>query len=405
MEPVTWFQKALVSLSGELDLVVVLLGAVVSWLVVRHVVVRGINLGLRRTKNRWDDAIIEHRVLEAAAWLAPILVVYFGAKAFPPVQPVAERASQALAFVVIVVVADRLLSAGLSIYNQYPISRKRPLKGWIQIVKIFLYTMGGITALCVLIDQSPWALLSGVGAMTAVLLLIFRDTILSLVASLQLVSNDMVHVGDWIEMPKYEADGDVIEIALHTVKVQNWDKTITTIPTHKLVEESFKNWRGMAESGGRRIKRAIYIDQSSIRFCDDDLIRRLSSIQILRPYIETKLKELEEYNKSRGVDDTQPVNGRRMTNIGTFRAYCVAYLKEHPKIRKDMTFLVRQLPPTPQGLPLEIYVFTNDTVWANYEGIQADIFDHLLASIPEFDLKVFQKPSGFDVRSLIQEKP
>ena len=236
--------------------------------------------------------------------------------------------------------------------------------------------------------------------MTAVLLLIFRDTILSFIASLQITSNDLVRVGDWIEVPKFGADGDVIDIALHTVKIQNWDKTITVIPTHKLIDETFKNWRGMAQSGGRRIKRSILIDIESIRICDDALVERLKKIHLITDYVQDKLQELDEYNAEQQIDTSSPVNGRRMTNIGTFRAYVVAYLRHHKRIHQQMTFLVRQLPPGPTGLPLEIYVFTNDTAWAKYEAIQADIFDHILAVVPEFDLRVFQSPTGRDFSNL-----
>ncbi len=378
----------------------ILLLSVLSYIVVKRFVVRGIHYAINKTRISWDDAFVEHRVFDNLAYLAPAMVIYFGAGTFFQAAHIIQRIISGYVFFVIILIIDRILSAALSIYDSYPISRKRPLKGYVQIIKIFLYVMGGIIVICLLIDQSPWALLSGLGALTAVFLLIFRDTILSFIASLQIITNDLIHVGDWIEMPKYGADGDVIEMALHTVKVQNWDKTITTIPTYKLIDESFKNWRGMTECGGRRIKRALLIDQTSIRFCDEQMIKKFMKIQVLRPYIERKLAELEAYNREQGIDTSQVVNGRRMTNIGTFRAYCIAYLKQHPNIRQDMTFIVRQLAPTPDGLPLEIYVFSNDTAWANYEAIQADIFDHLLAVVPEFGLRVYQRPSGHDLASL-----
>ena len=231
-------------------------------------------------------------------------------------------------------------------------------------------------------------------------MLVFRDSILGFVAGIQLAANRMVSVGDWIEMPAYGADGDVLEVALTTVKVQNWDKTITTIPTYALISESFKNWRGMSESGGRRIKRSVSIDMSSIKFCDLEMLERFEKIQYISGYIEQKKNELKDFNRAMSVDTASLVNGRRMTNIGTFRAYVQAYLQNHPKINKDMTFLIRQLPPTENGLPIEIYVFSNDKVWANYEAIQADIFDHVLAVVPEFDLRVYQNPTGADFRIL-----
>jgi miniconductance mechanosensitive channel len=242
--------------------------------------------------------------------------------------------------------------------------------------------------------------LSGLGALTAVLLLVFKDTILGFVAGIQLSANKMVAVGDWIEMPKYGADGDVIDVALTTVKVQNFDKTITTIPAYALISDSFKNWRGMFQSGGRRIKRAVHIDMQTVMFCNEEMLARFAKIQYISEYIQRKKEELEKHNAKHQVDNSNLVNGRRMTNVGTFRAYVTEYLKNHPKIHRELTFLVRQLAPGESGLPIEIYVFTNDTEWAHYEAIQADIFDHILAVLPEFDLRVFQNPSGMDFHAL-----
>ena len=236
---------------------------------------------------------------------------------------------------------------------------------------------------------------------TAVLLLIFKDAILGFVAGIQLSANNMIHIGDWIDMPKYGADGDVIDITLTTVKVQNWDKTISTIPAYSLISDSFKNWRGMSESGGRRIKRSINIDMNTICFCDEQMIEKYRHIQYIADYIDAKKREIDEHNIAANVDDSELVNGRRMTNIGTFRAYVIAYLKNHPKINRDMTFLVRQLQPNENGLPIEIYVFSSDKVWANYEAIQADIFDHILAAVPNFGLRVFQNPTGSDFNRLL----
>jgi miniconductance mechanosensitive channel len=243
-------------------------------------------------------------------------------------------------------------------------------------------------------------LLSGIGAMTAVILLIFKDTILSFVAGIQITGYDLIHVGDWIEMPEYGADGDVIDIALHTVKVQNWDKTITVIPTHKLTENSFKNWRGMQQAGGRRIKRALYIDQNSVSACNDEMIERFSKINLIADYVQKKKEELEKHNRENKIDSSVKVNRRQMTNIGTFRAYAQAYLEKHSKINHSLTTMVRQLPPGPNGLPMEVYAFTNTTEWLAYESIQGDIFDHLLSVVPEFDLHIFQNPAGMDFRKL-----
>jgi miniconductance mechanosensitive channel len=250
--------------------------------------------------------------------------------------------------------------------------------------------------------MSPWGIISVLGGMTAVTMLVFKDTIVGFFASIQLTATDMVRVGDWIEMPSYGADGDVISISIHTIRVQNWDKTISTIPTYSLVSNSFKNWRGMAESGGRRIKRALMIDINSIHFCDDEMFSRLSHIKLLSNYLQTKQEEILEYNRSHQVvqEDDLDINGRRQTNIGIFRAYIIAYLKENPQISRNMTFLVRQLAPTEHGLPLEIYVFSTDKRWAEYETIQADIFDHLFASLPIFGLRAFQNPTGYDLQLL-----
>ena len=298
-------------------------------------------------------------------------------------------------------VISSFLDLFLTIYGSSKTSHDIPLKATVQVIKIVVYFVCGIFIVSLILNKTPLYLLSGLSALGAVLLLVFRDSILGFVAGIQLIANRMVAKGDWIEMPKYDADGDVIEIALTTVKVQNWDKTIATIPTYALIGESFKNWRGMKESGGRRIKRTINIDVSTIKFCNEEMLKRFSEIQYIANYIQIKKEELSTYNDENEVDNTSLANGRRLTNVGTFRAYTVAYLRNHPMISQEMTFLVRHLAPAGYGLPIEIYVFSKDTIWANYEGIQADIFDHLLAVVPEFDLKVFQNPSGSDFHRLV----
>ncbi|MHC4077849.1 MAG: mechanosensitive ion channel family protein, partial [Planctomycetota bacterium] len=286
------------------------------------------------------------------------------------------------------------------IYTKRKGAGRRPIKGYVQIAKIFVYVVGIVSTIALLFGKAPWLFISGFGAFTAILLLVFKDTILSLVASIQLTTNDMIRIGDWVEVPSAGADGDVIDIALHTVKIQNWDKTVTTVPTHSLIAGSFKNWRTMPESGGRRIKRSIYIDISTIHFLDDKDIERFSKFALLQDYMGRKTQELDAYNKEYATDPTIVVNARRLTNIGTFRHYVVEYLKQHPRIHKGMTFLIRQLQPTPKGLPLEIYIFSNITGWVDYEGIQSDIFDHLLAALPEFDLMAFQDPAGSNITEL-----
>lgn len=375
--------------------------AILSYFVAKQVFVRLLVYAAQKTRASWDDVLVQEGVFKHLPFLAPAVVFYLAAPVFPEafVEPI-QRISTAYVVMNVVVLLDRLLNTILVLYRTTPRAQRRPIKGFIQVAKIFVYIIGGIVGISLLIDQSPWTFLTGLTAMTAVLLLIFRDTILSFVASIQINSNDMIRVGDWIEMPKFGADGDVIEMALNTVKVQNWDKTITTIPTYKLVEDSFKNWRGMSECGGRRIARSILIDQASVRFLDDEMVEKLKCIDILKPYLEAKEKDLAEYHEAREIDTSELLNGRRLTNIGTFRAYVSLYLKQHPNVREDMTLLVRQQAPSPQGLPLQIYAFTDTTAWGDYEGIQGDIFDHLLAAIPQFGLRIYQQPSGQDVSEL-----
>jgi miniconductance mechanosensitive channel len=384
------------------QVVVVLLVAVVSFFACRQIVVRLLLYTAHKTKAQWDDFLVHHGVFAHLPYLAPAAVFFLFAGAFPEVlvEPL-RRLTTAYIALNVVILVDRFLNAGLAMYQTFEVAQKRPIKGYIQITKIFVFVIGGIVVISLLLNQSPWVFLGGLGAMTAVILLIFRDTILSFVASIMIASNDMVRVGDWVEMPKYGADGDVIDMALNTVKVQNWDKTITTIPTYKLVEDSFKNWRGMQASGGRRIARCLTLDMSTVRFLDQQSVDELKKIDILKPYLEAKEQELAAQGTSASVGAKAAVlNGRRLTNVGTFRAYVVAYLKHHPRIRQDMTFLVRQLEPSSTGLPLQIYVFTNTVVWAEYEGIQADVFDHLFAAVPLFGLRLFQAPTGQDIAGL-----
>jgi miniconductance mechanosensitive channel len=355
---------------------------------------------ISKSKSTWDDAALRQRTLNNLAHLAPALVIYL-------LTPIAldgmsetisfiSSATQIYMIVVLMLVLDSLLNTVEEIYQDFEASKEIPIKGFLQVLKLALYFLTAVFVISILLNKTPVYLLSGIGALTAVLMLIFRDAILGFVAGIQLAANKMVSNGDWIEMPGYGADGDVLEVTLTTVKVQNWDKTITTIPTYALISESFKNWRGMELSGGRRIKRAVNIDMSSIKFCDEEMLERFGQIQYISEYIQTKKNELAEFNHATNVDNASLVNGRRMTNIGTFRAYVKAFLHNHPDINKDMTFLIRQLSPTEHGLPIEIYVFSKDKVWANYEAIQADIFDHILAVIPEFDLRVYQSPTGGD---------
>lgn len=382
------------------DLLLLIFGlslSAVAYYVLRGKILPWLHRLLRKTPTKWDEFLMEQGVLDSAALLIPAAILY---RVAPYLAVLQDGATQLLKVAVILVTAvslDRLLRAGLAVYNTFPISVRMPLKGLVQILQIALWAFAGTIVFSLLLGQSPWILLSGLGAVSAVLLVVFQDTILAFFAGLQLTINDQVRVGDWIEVPKYNADGSVAEVALHYVKVRNWDRSITTIPTHKLTGDSFVNWRGMFEGGGRRIKRSVLIDQTSVRFLDEELLERLSKIQLLQDYLRRKKEEIEEYNRKHNIDESSLVNGRHLTNLGTFRAYLQAYLQNHPQINQDLILIVRQLPPTTNGLPMEIYAFTKDTAWVNHESVAADIFDHILAIIPEFELRVFQNPSGHDL--------
>jgi miniconductance mechanosensitive channel len=398
-------------LPGLVGIGALLLAAVVVNLVVRRGLVAFFHLVASRSSMEWDDALKHRKVFHRITHVIPALVVHQGillvrdhAQLSDRLVTVIQNVTMAYVALTVTLAITAALNAANDIYEKQPVSRERPLKGIVQVAQIVVYVIGAVIVIAQLIDKSPLLLLSGFGAMTAVLLLVFKDTILGLVASLQLTANDMVRVGDWIEMPAYGADGDVMEVALHTVKVQNWDKTITTIPTYKLIAESFRNWRGMSEAGGRRIKRALNIDQQSIRFLTDDEIAGLERFALLREHLDSKRLELDEAAKALGDDGREAVNRRRLTNIGVFRAYCRSYLRTHPALNHNMTTLVRQREPGPEGLPVEIYCFTATTEWLDYEDVQSDIFDHMLAILPEFGLRLFQKPSGADLEHLVNVK-
>ncbi len=391
-------------LPPAVGLLLLLLAALLVEIIAKRLLLRAVRAFVARTAVTWDDTLVEHKVFNRLAHLAPAVLIYTGValvQGLPEGAVVVVR-NVAMGYIVLALtmVLSSMLGAANTIYSRSTMAKQRPLKGFVQLVQIAVWIFGGVLVVAAILDRSPILLLSGFGAMTAILLLVFKDTILSLVASVQLTAQDMVRVGDWIEMPKFGADGDVIDVQLHTVKVQNWDKTITTVPTHRLITDSFKNWRGMSQSGGRRIKRAIHIDVSSIRFQTDDEVEHFKRFALLHDYVDDKERELADYNTALETPVDDAVNQRRLTNIGTFRAYAFNYLRNHPNIHKGMTLLVRQLAPGPEGLPIEIYCFTNTTAWARYEDIQADVFDHLLAIVPEFGLRLFQKPAGADFAKL-----
>lgn len=370
----------------------------------RRFLVSVVETAALRSPHQWDDTLAKRGFFHRLALLLPITATYFACDLIFPQESLTGLLLTRLALILLVLVSARTLDAFFhaahDIYCSYGLAKGKPLRGYLQFLTIILYVMAGVLVLSISTRQPPWGIITVFGGLTAVLLLVFKDTLLGFVASIQLSATDMVRVGDWIEMPKYDADGEVIDVSINTIKVRNWDKTIVTIPTYALVSDSFKNWRGMTESGGRRIKRALFIDMNSVRFCNDEMLARFQRIELLKPYLKEKIAEINADNMGRQFDPATLVNSRQQTNLGVFRAYVSAYLRSHPKIRQNMTFLVRHLQPTPEGLPLEIYVFSSDQTWAGYETVQADIFDHLLAAIPEFGLRIFQLPSGHDLQKL-----
>ena len=405
-----WFSELGTATSKQpvvdlIDLAIVFGVATAVYFVVRFSLVRGLQHLVKNSKSQWDDELVAAGVFGRISHVAPAFVVYYGMTFFPelpePVTDGIRRVAVAVMLMVGALSISSVLTATEAIYNSHPEYRERPIKGYLQVVSILVYSMAGLLILAALMNRSPWIFVSGIGAMTAVLLLVFRDTILSLVASIQIASNDMIRVGDWIEMPDLGADGDVMEVALHTVKVQNWDKTITTIPTHRLISDSFKNWRGMSMSGGRRIKRSVSIDLQSVRFLSEEEIERFADWSLLSGYIASKRSELADANAAPGVNPEVQSDLRRLTNLGTLRAWIWELLRNHPNVHQaGHTLLVRQLSSGPQGVPIEIYCFSNDTDWVAYEAIQSDLFDRILAIVPEFGLRVFQEPSGADLAGL-----
>ncbi|WP_038996514.1 MULTISPECIES: mechanosensitive ion channel family protein [Pseudomonas] len=390
-------------LHAGIGLGVLLVIALVLGRVARFLVLHAARLLGRQPALHWVNDLRENKVFQRLAQTTPSLVVQFGLKLVPELSATSQHflGNVALAFTILflTLALSALLDALLDIYARTEHARTRSIKGYVQLAKMVLFVFGAIVIVATLIDRSPLLLLSGLGAMSAVILLVYKDTLLSFVASVQLTSNDMLRVGDWIEMPQVGADGDVVDITLHTVKVQNFDKTIVSIPTWRLMSESFKNWRGMQQSGGRRIKRSLFIDAGGVRFLTDEEQQRLGNVRLLSDYMARKRSELHAWNEAQGPVAALSANRRRMTNIGTFRAYALAYLKSHPDIQPNMTCMVRQMQTTAQGVPLEIYCFTRTTAWAEYERIQGDIFDYLLAVLPEFGLSLYQQPSGNDLRA------
>ena len=371
--------------------------AVISYFLIKKVVQRIVQKAVKNTQNSWDNELLKSKIFTWVSLMVPTVIIWkFGKRAFLNDNYSAVIHSfGALATVILGFLAlNSLLNIAERIYRRFEISRKFPIRGFIQVVKIILSICAGIFVISIVIGKSPLTLFAGLGAMSAVLMFIFKDSILGLVAGIQLSANQMVARGDWIEVPKFGADGEVLDVALTTVKVRNWDKTITTLPTYALISDSFKNWRGMSQSNVRRIKRSLCIDLQTVKFVDDSLLAKFKEISLLKDYITEKEREVDSWNAERSFNEGNVANARVLTNIGTFRAYVVAYLRNHAQIAQDETVLVRQLQPTEYGLPIEIYVFSKDNRWVEFEAIQSDIFDHFFSVLPEFDLKVFQRPSG-----------
>ena len=357
---------------------------------------------ISRTKNTWDDVLLEQKVFENVVHIVPAVVI-------GGLSPILFKGHDFL-----LVTFDKIGSVYLTIsiiltfvaffkaFQLYlesrPFLKDKPIESYFQLIRLLAYIFGGIYVIAILLGKSPFGIFSALGAMSVVLMLVFKDTILGFVGSIQIAANDMVKPGDWVEFPKFGADGVVLEIKLQTIKVQNWDKTITTIPTYAFVSEAFKNWRGMEESGGRRIKRSFSIDLTTIKFCDEAMLQKLKGVHYIADYLKNKEVDVNTYNSDNKLDLSNFINGRRITNLGTFRAYIEAYLSHNPIITKDMTFIVRLLAPEANGQPIEIYIFSKEQRWKQYEGIQSDIFEHILAVVSEFDLKIFQSPTGADFK-------
>ncbi len=394
-----WLQQYPIFYDNLKFLGVILLAYAVYW-VTRKIIFKGIKRFIDRTKSEIDDLIFNDKLLRRIAYLAPLFVVHEFTYLLPNYQTLLNHLIESIIVLIVLLIIGGIVTIFNDIYERSGKHNERPIKGYLQIVKIIIYIFGGIMIVGIITGQKPWTLITGIGALTAIIILIFRDTILSFVASIQISSYDLLKKGDWIEMPKYGADGDVIDISLNVIKVQNWDKTITVIPTYKLIDESFKNWRGMQLTGGRRIKRAVYIDLSSVKFCDEEMLNKFEKYQLINNYIKTKRVELKKFNEEKGIDESQLINGRRLTNLGTFRIYLKEYLKQREDINTSLTFLIRHLEPGPTGLPIEIYVFANTTQWSPYEDIQADVFDHIFAIVPQFELRIFQNPTGSDFKNL-----
>ena len=392
-------------LKGMIIVVGIFILSYIVFLIARRIIVRILHEIAKRTETTWDDVMVERRVFHRLAYLAPAILIH---SLMPNMLAnyetwtlLLQGALKIYMVLIVIIVLDAFFNALIDIYQNFEIAKFKPIKGYIQIMKIVIYLIAGIIIISILINKSPVYLLTGLGAISAVLMLIFKDTLLGFVASIQLSSNDMLRPGDWITMSKFGADGTVVDINLTTVKIENFDKTITTVPTYSLISDAFQNWRGMQESGVRRIKRSVIINMNSVKFCTPEMLENFKKIHLINAYITETQQQLESHNASRDIDNTVLVNGKRQTNLGVFRAYLQAYLNSNEHLSKENTIIVRQLQPTEKGLPIEIYAFSNILEWDKYEDLISDIFDHVLAVVPQFDLQIFQNPSGSDFKSLM----
>lgn len=380
--------------------IVIFFGAIIIYLTIHKILNTLIRKIVTKTKTEFDDILLNEKLLRRLSYILPIIFlqqfVFFNSE----IDASLDNVLEATVALFIILIINSLLESFVEIISKFEKFKKRPLKSYSQVVKIVISIIGAILIFGIITGQNFWSLFAGLGAISAVLLLVFKDTIMAFVASIQIASYDLVKVGDWIEIPSLGVDGDVMDMALHTIKVRNFDKTITTVPTNKLIEQSFKNWRGMQETGSRRIKRAIHIDLSSIKFLTDEMLNRFDKFQLISEYLKDKKNEVKNDNSEKGVDTSELVNGRRLTNVGTFREYLKAYLHNRTDVNDNLTFLIRQLSPGAEGLPIEIYIFAKTTAWVEYEEIQSDIFDHIMAIVPEFELKIFQNPTGNDFKKL-----
>ncbi|WP_224482783.1 mechanosensitive ion channel family protein [Robertkochia aurantiaca] len=385
----------------------VIIVVTVVWLLdrlLRKLIIKAFQIFSNKTKTTYDDFLAQSKFPKYTAHIVPLILfeqlIPYIFTGYPGYAKFTLLVTDIYLIFVLVWIFRSFVRSSREYAKTKPYFKDKPIDSYAQVVMIIVWIIALLFIYSEITNESVTGFLATLGAASAVILLIFRDTILGFVASIQVSVNDMVRVGDWISMDKYGADGDVTAITLTTVKVQNFDNTITTIPTYALISDSFRNWRGMQVSGGRRIKRAIILKSGSVRFLTEDDLKKFSRIQSIAPYIKHRQDDIDAYNKANDIDKSLIVNGRNQTNLGVFRKYCDLYLQNHPAINKDLMFMTRHLAPTPQGIPLEVYAFSSDKRWENYERIMADIFEHIIAAVPYFDLELFETPSGTDVKSL-----